>query len=286
MEFLFLKLTKMKHLLYLISIAILLSSCVEDYNVKLKSTYVRVVVQGSITDEYKTHQVKLSKSADYFSNQPAEKITDAEVTLSDGVNILNLTETSDGIYETDSIAGIPGNTYTLNIDINGEKYESSCYLNACPPIDSIKFGYYDNIYYDSTLMILLYALEPETPNNFYLWKVHKNNVLVTDTLFEVVFSDDVFINGNYMYDIAVQWVEANTSDTITLEMQSITEEYYDYVNQLLAETVWDGGPFDGPPANPLGNISNGAMGFFNAYSVFKITAIVPEKEKWILLESF
>ena len=75
-------------------------------------------------------------------------------------------------------------------------------------------------------------------------------------------------------------------DTITLEMQAITEEYYNYISQLLTETVWNMGPLDGPPANPTGNISNGAMGFFLAYSKQEITRVIPEKDKWILLEWF
>ena len=85
----------------------------------------------------------------------------------------------------------------------------------------------------------------------------------------------------------VQWISnVSVGDTITLEMQAVTEEYYNYIAQLLAETVWNMGPLDGPPANPTGNISNGAMGFFLAYSKQEITAVVPEKEEWILLEWF
>ena len=56
-----------------------------------------------------------------------------------------------------------------------------------------------------------------------------------------------------------------------------------YIYQLLTETVWNMGPLDGPPANPTGNINNGAMGFFLAYSIENITAIVPEKDEWIEL---
>ena len=44
------------------------------------------------------------------------------------------------------------------------------------------------------------------------------------------------------------------------------------------------GPLDSPPANPVGNISNGAMGFFSAYSIVQITEIIPEEDEWIELE--
>lgn len=280
----------MKRLFYIsITLLIFVSSCTEPFEANLDSTYVRLVVQGSISNELKTHQVSLTKSADYFSNKPAEKVTGANVTISDGDNIYSLTEISEGLYETDTIVGKPGKTYSLSIRSDGENYTSSCYLNSIAPIDSINFGYYDygeySDYNDSSLYVLLNALEPATPGNYYLWNVYKNGVLESDTLSESSFSDDIFVNGNYMTNITVQWVKnALIGDTISLEMQSITEEYYNYINQIMSETVWNMGPFDGPPANPSGNISNGAMGFFLAYSVETITAIVPEKDKQILLE--
>jgi len=55
------------------------------------------------------------------------------------------------------------------------------------------------------------------------------------------------------------------------------------------------GPFGGPPANPNGNIieidDNGndnddPLGFFLAYSIFRITDTIPEKDEWIELEWF
>jgi hypothetical protein len=281
---------KMKKIIYIvITLLVFTSACTESFDVELDSTYVRFVVQGSISDERKAHQVSLTKSADYFSNAPAPRITGATITISDGENTFDLTEVSDGLYETDTIAGEVGKTYTLTINSEGETYTSSCYLNYCAPIDLINFGYYDwSEYYetnDTMLYILLNALEPETPGDFYLWNVYKNGVLESDTLHEVYFSDDIFVNGNYMYDVMVQLVEdVSIGDTITLEMQAITEEYYNYITQLMTETIWNMGPLDGPPANPAGNISNGAMGFFLAYSVENITSIVPQEDEWILLE--
>ena len=290
----------MKKILYLVLIfPIFLNGCVEPYDTELESSYTRLVIQGSISDVRKAHQVSLSKSADYFSNAPAPRVTGASVSISDGENTFYLTEVSDGIYETDTIAGEPGKTYTLSITSGGKSYTSICYLNYCAPIDSINFGYYDYSDYgdefiDSTVYILLNAYEPETPGNFYLWNTYKNGVLESDTLYEVYFADDVFYNGYYIYNEMVQWCKGvSVGDTITLEMQSITEKYYDYINQVLSVTVWNSGPFGGPPANPVGNIievidngneNDNPLGFFLAYSVKNITKVVPQKDKWIKLE--
>jgi len=286
-----------KQIYFIISLLIVLIACTEDFPVDLDSTFSRLVVQGSINNERKAHQVYITKSGDYFDNTPAPKVTGATVTISDGSSVFNLNEVSPGIYETDTMAGKINKTYTLSINTNGKEYTASSYLNYCAPMDSINFGYYD--YGDSYEMkdtfiyVLLNALEPETPDNYYLWNVYKNDTLETDTLFEKVVYDDQFVNGKYMYDLAVQWVEAGYKDTITLEMFSITKEYSDYYSQVMDVTVWNMGPLGGPPANPVGNISevidnnndnDNPVGFFLAYSVQRITDIIPPTDERIELE--
>jgi hypothetical protein len=54
---------------------------------------------------------------------------------------------------------------------------------------------------------------------------------------------------------------------VTLEMHSVTTGYYDFMTAMMLETVWKGSPWDGPPANVAGNVSNGAKGYFRASDV-------------------
>ncbi len=274
-----------KYIIILI-LAAITSSCVEDFDVDLNSTYERIIIQGSISNERKAHKIILSKSADYFSNQQTPRISGATVTISDGTDIFTLAEVSPGVYETDTMAGIIGKTYTMNAVIEGETYEASCLMNFCPPMDSLKIGYYDYGMYqteDTFVVVLLYAQEPETEGNYYLWDAYKNGVLETDTLSEKWFETDQFVNGLYIEGYQAQWLVANTGDTVILEMQSVVEGYYDYFYQVMSVTDWNGGPLAGPPANPVGNISNDALGFFLAYSIERKTIIVPPIEERILL---
>jgi hypothetical protein len=264
----------MKHTTYLIILIVSISifSCTEKVDIELDSTYERVVIEGYLTSEYKNHQVKISKSADYFSNKPAEPITGADVSITDGIFTYPLTEAQPGIYKTEEMSGVPGITYTLNINIEGEHFSASDYMHSCPPIDSIKFKRFEN---DSNhISISIFAQEPEEEINHYAWKAYRNDTLVTDTLREIFFSDDILINGSYINDVNVQYIKAKNNDIITLEMLSITKPYYEYMIKVMLETDWDGGPFDGPPANFYGNISNEALGFFAVYSVEQKTAML------------
>jgi hypothetical protein len=87
----------------------------------------------------------------------------------------------------------------------------------------------------------------------------------------VVFVSDEFVNGRYVRDLVTHIINEKDflgdSMKVTLEMESITKEYYDYLTGLMLETVWRGSPWDGPPANVPSNMNNGARGYFRASGV-------------------
>jgi len=119
--------------------------------------------------------------------------------------------------------------------------------------------------------VLFYGNEPEPLGNNYMYLVYINDVLYSDTISEITFANDEFVNGMYVSDYQVYRIrEADIADggsKVTLEMYSITANYFDFLNALMLETVWKGSPWDGPPANVPGNISNGARGYFRASEV-------------------
>ena len=129
-------------ILYLFVLAILaIAGCKEKFDITLKNSYERLVVDGCLTDEAKRHTVKLSLTSNYFANEPQPKATGAIVTLSDDSSIVTLTETSPGIYQTDSTyKGKIGKIYILDIIYNGEEYSASSLLKYVAPMDSITFG--------------------------------------------------------------------------------------------------------------------------------------------------
>ena len=62
-------------------------------------------------------------------------------------------------------------------------------------------------------------------------------------------------------------------------MAGITKEYYKFLEALKTEAGYHNPLFDGPPANVIGNISNGALGFFAAQSLARTSAIIPSSKK-------
>lgn len=263
-----------------------LSSCTEEINMPLDSTYTRLVVDGSITTDTIRHKVRLTKSGDALFKQPIQAISNASVTISDGSNEFVLLEDSlnKGVYETDStVYGVPGKTYTLNIshvDINDdgvyEEYSAQSFLKKENPIDSIQVMYDGRNPDYAGWIINLYAQEIGGGRNFYLLKAYKNNVLLTDSTYEYSLGDNTGFNGGYYYGFPVYMLNktkkdevVKDGDLITLEMDGITEEYYNFISDFIQEYNPKIPIFSGPSANISTNIEpkDKAVGFFAAYSV-------------------
>jgi hypothetical protein len=272
-------------------LAVSLWNCTERIEVKVDSTYTRLVVEGYVTTDIAAHWVKLSTTSDYFYNKPAPEVSGASITIDDGQQIFPLVEsdTLPGKYYTaPDFHGIPGRIYTLNIrnvDVDGdgvtEEYTASSVLNPINPIDSIRLRYF-NAFGATGYEVQVYAWDPPR-RDWYSFKVRKNGVLLTDTLSEMIVQNDDFFNGNYTYGITSQFLSndkpdevVKVGDIITFEINGITEDYYKYVMEAQSQIFGQTPLFSGPPANIRTNLNNGAIGYFTAYSVNYSSTVATE----------
>jgi hypothetical protein len=277
-----------KTVIYFI-LAIISVSCVERIEVNLDPNYVRLVVDGSVTTDYSKYTVNLTQTADYFYNAPIPRVSDAKVTIYDGDSIYTLEETEpgkSGIYESKSdFQGIAGKTYTLNISLASEiggytNYSSSCQLMSVTHLDSTSVLIHEDWGKDGFYEVKIFAQEPVNEVNYYMFNLYRNGRLMSDSISNVVVSDDKYINGSYINGLGAfylnnsnSWEKLYPGDTITLQMSGITKEYYNFVSEV--QSAGFNIPFFvGPPANVVGNVNNGGVGFFTAYSNSYATTIV------------
>lgn len=268
-----------KIVFYLFILFFVFAGCEDIMDVSFSSNAERtLVVEGIITTDTTAHQVVLSWTGDYFERGPQNMETGAEVSITDGEKPFILTDNINepGIYRTDSsVYGETGKTYTLNIRLSdGTEYSATETISPLPEIDSIKqsVNYYHLDHpaerYGYGYDILYYGPEPAGVGDYYLWNLFMDDVLYTDTIFETVFTDDEFVDGNYIKDFEVFFIDDDdvNADSVSVElvMYSISKEYYLFLIGLMLETKWRGSPWDGPPANVPSNISNDARGYFRA----------------------
>ena len=270
----------MKKIIKMILVAFAVIGCTERIDIELDSTYQRLVVDGFITTDTTSHVIKLTKTTDYYYNQEPPTVSGAMVQISDNEgNTVTLTESDPGIYKTppDFYAEI-GKTYSLNIylqeEINGHKdYTASNTVLEIYPIDSISLAFRPDWSDEGFYEVQCWYQDPLV-TNFYQFNIFKNDILMTDTIDKRFVTDDLLYNGSYTNGIGVGWLDQSVErevvhpgDTITFQAANITEEYANFIWTLQQEISFQTPLFSGPPANIEGNISNGAIGYFAAYSL-------------------
>jgi len=265
-----------------------LNQCTERIEIEVDPSYTRLVVEGYVSTDTTQHKVRLSSSGDYFSNRPAPPVSGATVRLSNADSTVLLSESLEypGLYLTPpDYYGVPGKTYTLmisqvDVDKDGvyEEYAASSELRPVNPIDSIQLEQLKGTQFN-IFQILVYAWDSPV-TDFYAFKVLKNGVLITDSLHEMIVQEDVFFNGNYTYGVPSQFLDQYEMDeivlpldTVTLEIDGITDDYYDFIVEAQSEIFYKTPMFSGPPANISTNVSNGALGFFAAYSISRCSVV-------------
>lgn len=273
---------------------LLSTACTEIVDIELDSTYTRLAVEAYITSDSMQHQVLLTLSSDYFANQKAPGVSNAEVYLEfDDISIqMEEHDTVPGLYlSPHAFRGVIGTTYNLSIDQvdvdeDGvyESYNSSSTMPGGVVFDSIVLNYSTSVY-GNGWEVYMFALDPPS-RDWYGFNVWKNSELMTPTLLDYGIQTDDFYNGKYLfYGIPIAYFSDDETeqqlfpgDTVTFELHSIESAYYDYVGDAQLELFGNNPLFSGPPANIRSNINNGAMGSFTAYSITRASAIVPVEE--------
>ena len=275
----------------LVTILVISSACTERFDIDLDSTYQRLVVEGSITTDSVRHSVILSLTGDYFSNRPSTRVQDAVVELVVGEDTIQLPESlsESGRYETPyAFRGVIGTTYELviggvDIDQDGEEehYHATSRMPGGPELESIELRYYETPVV-SGYTLLMYASHPVNQRDWFGFKLMRNSDLLTDSLAKYsVLSDDIFDSG-YFPGLPVGFFNDDEprealqpGDTVTFELDCIDEAYYDFVTEAQLEMAGNYPLFSGPPANISSNIDNGAEGIFAAYSIQRLSLILP-----------
>ena len=106
------------HIGLMVALGLITVSCTEDIMMDLPEGRKVPVVEGSITNECKRHEVILSYSSELYSTDSKEMITGAEVYMTSNDDTIWFYEQDNkqGHYLSDSLAGIKNRWYHLEIN--------------------------------------------------------------------------------------------------------------------------------------------------------------------------
>jgi hypothetical protein len=249
-----------------IVIIIVFSSCQKVINLDLNSASPQIVIEGNVYDQTGPYLVKISQTVNFDESNVYPPVTGATVEISDNAgNSEVLTESSSGTYITSALQGITGRTYTLSVTSKGKTYTATSTIPNPVNIDSI---YLEKSMFGNEKFVSVNFNDPANINNYYHLVEFINNKRQTG--FNV--TDDNLNQGetiSYSFITAGNDSKLGTGDTVTVWLETIDKGVYEYFRTA--------GRDDGQsssPSNPTPNISNGALGYFNACSLRTISIIV------------
>jgi hypothetical protein len=263
---------KYTRLICFISCIIILVSCEEVIKVGLNSSEPVFVVEAAIGEDT-VALVRLTRTADYFSNEEPPTIDDATVKITDGFFSEELIFKGNGYYSGKTIKGITGRTYGIEILSDNKVYNGTSYMYHKPLIESIDFVK-DNsqtIYNpngETVFTITCKFIDDPDAENFYMMKYVSGGELVEKNFFMLTENSS---NGGFLthnFDNTISFSESIFYDGGTIDVQvfAIDKSIYDYFLQLNDILFWKRRYMPPTPYNPKSNLTNGALGYFAAWA--------------------
>jgi hypothetical protein len=251
-----------------------LFSCEKEITLDLNSVNSKFVIEGEIAPNEKA-TIRVTKTVDFTESNNFPAVRGANVSLSDGSGSTEqLVETSAGVYQSQKIMGTEGKTYNLTITAEGNTFTAQTTMPTNVKLTGIKVqkssfsppggGASDNY------IIYPQYNDPATFGNSYRFIQTRNG----ETDKAIIIANDNIGNGMpNSRPVLSRDFEILLGDKVTLEMRCIDKPIYDYFYSL--NSVEGNGPGGGTiPANPVTNIKGGALGYFSAHTVQKMTVEV------------
>jgi len=267
----------MKKIIYTSILALLVfcTSCERVVGVDLNTAPPKLVVDAAIKWQKGTagneQRIKLTTTTGYFSST-IPVVSGATVTVKNSANtVFDFLEVGNsGQYVCENFVPAIGETYTLTINVRGQILTATETLKGVPPISRITqeimpgFGQSED-----QINIKTYYTDPGNTVDFYLTQVKANN----NNIPEFSVRPDEFFQGNEIFDIYFN-DKLRPGNVVNIELDGISERYYNYMNILTSISGnAGGGPFATPPSSLRGNIVNNtspknfALGYFSLSEV-------------------
>ena len=315
---------EMKNIIIYIAAIVFLLSCEKEVDVNLPNVPPKLVVEGKI--ELNANPIIiLTKTTGYFDptdlNSVASSfVDDATITISNGTITSNMTRVCSASLTppqqealaqqlglaveilqnynicgyTDGMMGEEGKTYTININWQGENYNSATQIPTLVPLDSVWFEVEPNL--DSLGFAWALLSDPADVKNYYRWYTKRINkytfgdnigeqkddgfIAPTGSAFSDGFTDGLTYDFAYNRKSVTEKEDDNNDekwyfkkgDSIVVKFCAIDKDVYEFLSQSQSQVQSTGSPF-ASPSNVQSNISNGALGVWAGYGITYDTII-------------
>ena len=247
---------KYSFLLFFCLNIVLLSSCEKDIEIDYHQVPSLYVVEASVSNT--NMEARISRTQNMDDNSSKSDINNAVVVITgdDGSNN-QLKYLSNGRYYSSS-RGVPGVTYTITVDIDGEHFTSTSTMQNKPTINSFRV-IRKKITTEWFQIGELKFQDLPNEDNWYFMHIYRN-----DLGYRWAVLDDRNDPNQERQQLFTFFREGEggsdvlrDGDDLRIELYTIDQRAYDYLfsMQMMENTG----------TNPIPNFSGGCMGFFSAH---------------------
>jgi hypothetical protein len=248
------------------ALPLLLVSCEEKTTWDLRSSEVFAVADCILTNELKTQELRLYRSAEKLNELPVG-ISGAVVAINDGGQTVNFLEDENekGTYKSEvPFQATVGIIYRLTVSI-GEKADTAyAGMRGITPLENIDIAPKDSLYH----LVYHESRDPSMMEVYYDWTATPDFCMKYGFCgaSEVYYTlDNIDAEKIFAPDRQVIAFPKNTQ--IIRRKYSLGTAHQEFIRALLLETEWRGGLFDAEQGNVPTNFSHGLRGWFGACMV-------------------
>ncbi|HBL77843.1 MAG: hypothetical protein A2W90_01950 [Bacteroidetes bacterium GWF2_42_66] len=245
-------------------IALSFASCERVIDINLNEANPKIVIEANIHNNNSDCLVKITRTGNYFLPYTPEKVSKAVISLTNQLTEYSFSEIEEGVYRINKIGKLIPTSYSLSVNVDGELYEAVSKMPTPVRLNYLNFEYVEETYLqDAGYRVNFSLTDPKDEENHYRVRYSVNGELQNDGNDYYLITDELF-NGNSV-QMQLYGKRFDKGDKVTVELMSIDKNAYDYFNTLL-DVIAQSTIESTAPANPKSNFSNGALGYFSAYS--------------------
>jgi hypothetical protein len=263
-------------IIIIVLISYVLSSCEKVIDIDLDDAEKKYVVEGVITDQAGQCGVTITQTKNFDEDNTFPPVAGALVSITDNSTgtTTQLSEVSPGVYKHASLAGVCGKTYTLHININGDVFTASSTMPQLVRMDTI-YVTNDNWFGGELKLANIEYNDPAGIANQYKFTRYLNGIKTKETF---INNDDLTdgrltITKLFIGEGDTEDDKLESGDVVKIDMLCIDAAVYKYWYSL--EQGSTGETQSAAPANPVTNITGGALGYFSAHTCQTKTMTVP-----------
>ena len=255
----------------LAGMAFVFFSCEKVVTIDLNKADPHLVIEGVVSDQSGPYTVMLSKTGNYF--EPALiflPVSNALIVVTDDQGQRDtMKEITSGTYQSSTLKGIAGRTYSLNVIAEGRSYNAISSMPKKIFIDSLYAVVRNESRGQPGYDIYVMFKDPPEPGNYYRLNARSSALIPADSIDGRRYRmyTDKLTNGNEMAERIRAGRNVAIGDTITIDLLSIDRATYDYFNTLRDVLSSDRAATSLAPTNPNTNLSNGSLGYFSAWTI-------------------